>query len=563
MRWLLVVCAAVIATAAMGCRVNRVNADHAAAQILYDSTNSDPGTFNPILVTDSASGAAVGDLFEGLVKIDPRTTLPEPDLAQSWNITEGGKTITFHLRHGVKWSDGEPFTARDVLFTMKAIYDPHVPNSDVFVLTVDGKPIQAEAPDDYTVVMHPPRPFAPLLYAIGFPILPAHTLESALASGAFTHTWGIDTPPSSLIALGMYRMQRYVPGQQMAFERNSEYWMRDPNGSKLPRLNGQELLIVPDQNAQYLRFLGGITDVYGPRPEEVQTLTEQADKLDIKVDKIGIDTGALFFAFNRNPRHYIHNGVVDPRYKWFTDLNFMRAIAHAVDKQGMINLCFHGLAVPSVSDVSPANTIFYNPNIKDYDYDLKLAGSLLDEAGYRMLRPGVRGDPQGHPLVFNLATNTGVPVRDQMCAIFKQDLAALGITANYRPLEFITLVKALDSSFDWDGMLMGFGGGIEPNDSANFLRSSGNLHLWNPAEPKPATPWEAEIDHLLDQGTMVMEPEQRAPYYWRIQQILHDQLPIIETVLQTRYVAYRSTLENYYPTVWGIYQPEFIQFREQ
>jgi peptide/nickel transport system substrate-binding protein len=156
-----------------------------------------------------------------------------------------------------------------------------------------------------------------------------------------------------------------------------------------------------------------------------------------------------------------------------------------------------------------------------------------------------------------------VPVRDQMCAIFKQDLAALGITANYRPLEFITLVKALDSSFDWDGMLMGFGGGIEPNDSANFLRSSGNLHLWNPAEPKPATPWEAEIDHLLDQGTMVMEPGQRAPYYWRIQQILHDQLPIIETVLQTRYVAYRDTLENYYPTVWGIYQPEFIQFREQ
>jgi peptide/nickel transport system substrate-binding protein len=108
---------------------------------------------------------------------------------------------------------------------------------------------------------------------------------------------------------------------------------------------------------------------------------------------------------------------------------------------------------------------------------------------------------------------------------------------------------------------MGFSAGIEPNDGANFLRSSGNLHIWNPSEPKPATPWEAEIDQLLDQGTRVMDPYARAPYYWRIQQILHDQLPIIETVRQVRYVAYRNSLENYDPTVWGLYQPELIQFR--
>jgi len=562
-RALIAVLAAITLMAAGGCRVNRGTGDHASAQILYDSTTSDPRTFNPILVTDSASGAAVGDLFEGLVKIDARTTLPEPDLAQSWNITDGGKTITFHLRHEVKWSDGVPFTSRDVLFTMRTIYDPRVPNSYIFGLTVDGKPIVAEAPDDYSVVMHLPRPFAPLLYAIGFDIMPEHVLKRALDSGAFTRTWGIDTAPASLISLGMYRMQRYVPGQMIAFDRYSGYWMRDPNGRKLPRLHGQDLLIVPDQNAQYLRFRSGLTDIYSPRPEEVLTLRDDAPQLNITVTKIGIDTGSLFFAFNRNPRHYIRNGVTDPKYNWFTDLNFMRAIAHAVDKPGMINLCFHGLAVPALSDVSPANKIFYNPNLTNYDYDLKLAAHLLDEAGYRMLRPGVRGDPKGHPLIFSLTTNTGVPVRDQMCAILKQDLAALGITVNYRPLEFVTLVKALDSSFDWDCILIGFTGGIEPNDGANFLRSSGNLHIWNPSEPKPATPWEAEIDHLLDQGTMVMEPEQRAPYYWRIQQILHDQLPIIETVLQTRYVAYRNTLENYEPTVWGVYQPELIEFRRQ
>jgi peptide/nickel transport system substrate-binding protein len=546
-----------------GCRVNRPPNDHATAQTLYESMTGDPGTFNPILVTDANSGAAVGDLFEALVKDDPKTTLIEPDLAQSWELSDGGKTITFHLRHDVKWSDGVPFTSRDVAFTLRAIYDPRVPNSDIFALTVDGKPIKYEAPDDYTFVMRLPRPFAPLLRSAEFGIVPAHILAPALDSGGFNHTWSIDTPSAKLISLGAYQMDRYVPGQLIAFRRYPDYWMRDDHGGQLPRLHGQVQLIVPDQNAQYLRFVGGMTDVYNPRPEEVWSLRDRAAQLKIRVTRMGVDTGSLFFTFNRNPRHYVHNGVTDPRYRWFTDLNFMHAMAHAVDKQGMINLCFRGLGVPAVSDVSPENKIFHNPNLKDYDYDLALAARILDEAGYRMIRPGVRGDPQGHPLIFSLTTNTGVNVRDEMCAIYKQDLAALGIRVNYRPLEFITLVKALDSSFDWDCVLIGFTGTIEPNNGANFLSSSGNLHVWDPAQPKPATPWEAEIDTLLDQGTRVMDPAERAPYYWRIQQILHDQLPLIETVRQVTYIAYRDSLEDFEPTVWGLNKPEWIQFRAQ
>ncbi|MGH7877937.1 MAG: ABC transporter substrate-binding protein [Candidatus Binataceae bacterium] len=545
-----------------GCRVNRPAINHAAAQILYDSMASDPNTFNPVLVTDSASDAAIGDLFEGLVRENPKTTLTDPDLAEKWELTDGGKTITFHLRHDVKWSDGVPLTARDVLFTLRVIYDPRVPNSASFVLTVDGQRIKAEAPDDYTVVMRLPRLFAPLLHAIGFPIIPEHVLKPALEAGRFNRTWGIDTPPARLVSLGAYTMLRYVPGQQIAFARYPSYWMRAAGDGELPRLHGQTLLIVPDRNAQYLRFRAGMTDVYSPRPEEVFSLREQAAALGITIQPVGIDTGSLFFAFNRNPRHYIRHGVTDPRYRWFTDINFMRALAHAVDKPGMINLCFRGLAIPAVGDISPENKIFYNPNLKDYDYDLRLAARLLDEAGYRMLRPGVRGDPDGHPLVFDLTTSTGdESVRGEMCVIFKQDLEQLGITVNYRPLEFITLVKRIESSFDWDCMLMGFTGGLEPNNGANFLRSSGNLHIWNPSELKPATPWEAEIDQLLDQGTRVADPRARAPYYWRIQQILHDQLPIIETVRQRRFAAYRNQLENYEPTVWGLYQPEYIQFR--
>lgn len=561
--WLRIVAAAIAALAfAAGCHVNRSGGNHEREQILYTATISDPKTFNPILVTDSASGGVLDNLFEGLVKYDALTTLPEPDLAESWEIADGGRTITFHLRPDVKWSDGQPFTAHDVVFTMRVIYDPHVPNSTRPSMLVDGKPIAVGAPDDHTVRMTLPRPFAPLLYAIGFAILPAHRLEAAFEAGRYNRMWGIDTPPADLVGIGQFQMARYVPSQFVSFRRNPDYWMKDQDGP-LPRLKGQTQMIVQDQNAQYLQFLAGQIDVYGPRPEEVSTLKEKAAAMHITVQDIGIDTGSLFFSFNRNPRHYVHDGAADPRLSWFTDLNFLRAMAHAIDKQAIISLCFQGLAKPAVADISPANKIFHNPNLKDYEYDLAEAARILDAAGYRLIKPGVRADPQGHPLVFNLMTNTGVKFRDQMCVIFKQDLAKLGIRANYRPLEFTTLVEKLDTNFDWDCVLIGFTGTIEPNNASNFLRSSGNLHIWNPAEPKPSTPWEAKIDQLLDEGTRVMDPQGRAPYYWEIQQILHDQLPIIETVRDERYDAWKNSLENYRPTVWGVYKSELIQFRPE
>jgi peptide/nickel transport system substrate-binding protein len=95
------------------------------------------------------------------------------------------------------------------------------------------------------------------------------------------------------------------------------------------------------------------------------------------------------------------------------------------------------------------------------------------------------------------------------------------------------------------------------------LRSSGNLHLWNPRQPKPATAWEAEIDKLLEQGTAEMDPPKRAKYYWRIQEILHAQLPLLQTVRPIRYAAYKNSLANFEPTVWGLYRQELIEFRAE
>ncbi|HUY29037.1 MAG TPA: ABC transporter substrate-binding protein [Candidatus Binataceae bacterium] len=547
---------------AAGCRVNRPKIDHAREQILYDATSADPRTFNPILITDATSGAVVGDLFESLIRVNVKTLLPEPGLAESWDIAPDQKSITFHMRHGLKWFDGAPLDARDVAFTMKVIYDPKIANSIRPSLLIDGKEIESDLIDNYTLTMRLPRPFAPLLYeAAGITVLPEHTLGPAYAAGRFNQIWGINTPPRELVGDGSFKMTRYVQSQVVQYQRNPDFWMKDAHGGELPRLHGRALIIVQDQNTDYLKFLSGQTDVYAPRPKDVIDLKDKAGALGIMVAKIGIDTGELFFSFNRNPKHFVHHGVADPKLAWFTDKNFLLAIAHSIDKQGIINLCYHGLAVPAVAEISPANKIFHNPNLKDYDYDLSEAARLLEAGGYHLARPGVRVDSHGNPIVFTLTTNADSQERQQMCAILKQDLSKLGIQVNFRPLDFQTLVEKLDSTFDWDCILMGFTGGFEPNDGADFLRSSGNLHIWYPNQNTPATPWEAEIDQLMDQGTTVMDPPKRAPYYWRIQEILHEQLPIIETVRQTRYAAWKNSLENYQPTVWGLYHPEWTEFK--
>jgi peptide/nickel transport system substrate-binding protein len=561
----IVTCAIALSAIAIvgGCRVSGPDSDHAKSQILYTYAGSDPRTFNPILITDSSSGQLTGDLFESLLRINPVTTLPEAGLAEKWDIAPDSKSITFHLRNDAKWFDGQPVTAHDVLFTLDVIYDPKVPNSIRPAITIDHQRIAADAPDDYTVVMHLPKPFAPLLYSLGIQVIPAHILEPVWKAGNFNHTWGIDTPPDKLIGNGAYKMTHYSQSQLVRYDRNENYWMKDEHGGQLPRLHGQTVTIVPDQNTAYLRYLSGQIDTYGPRAEEVFPLEKKRDdkELDIAVQEIGIDTGTLFFSFNRNPRHFVKAGVTNPKLDWFTDLKFLQAMAHMVDKKSMIDLVFHQLAVPAVADISPENKIFANPNLKDYDYDPKLAADMLEAAGYHLVKPGVRNDPKGNRLEFDLTTNTGNPERNEMCTIFKQDLEGLGIKVNYRPLEFTTLVDKLDSSFDWDCILMGFTGGIEPNDGANFYRSSGNLHIWNPNQPKPATPWEAEIDTLLDQGASEMDPTKRAPYYWRIQQILHDQLPILETVRAQRYASWKNSLLNYQPKVWGLYKQEWMEFK--
>ncbi len=532
-------------------------------QRLVAATISDPKTFNALIAVDQTSATAVGDVFDALVRLNPETLQMEPLLAEGWEYNADGTVCTFHLRHKVRWHDGQPLTAADVAFTFDAIYDERVPNSMKHLLLIDGQRIKTEVVDDYTIRLILPRPFAPLINSLGQAILPKHLLAAALQDGTFVQQWGINTPPDQIVGSGPYRMVRYVPAQFIEYRRNPDYWMRDADGTSLPYLDSRTVLIVPNQDTLYMKFLAGQTDTHGPRPEEVADLRAKADQLRITVQERGLETGSTFIAFNRNPRHYVQGDRRDPRLTWFTDLHFLRAIAHAVDKQSMIVNCLNGYGKPAVAAISPEDKVYHNPNLTDDAYDLDEARRLLRDGGYiDRDGDGVIEDSAGNPVEFSLHTNAGNQVREKMCSILKEDWTKLGMKVNYRPLDFTTLVEKLDHTYDWDAVLIGFTGTTEPNNGANLLRSGGNLHLWNPSQPRPATPWEAEIDGLLEQGTRELDVQQRRRCYWRIQEILHEQLPMIETVRQTQLDAYKNVLQNYRPFVWGLYRPELIRIAD-
>ena len=534
-----------------------------AEQKLVTATVSDPKTFNLVVADESSSTTAASDLFEGLLRIDPKTLKPEPMLAKSWETSEDGKSWTFHLRDGLKWSDGAPLTADDVLFTYEVIYHPTVPNSLKDILTVEGEKVLVVKVDEKTVRFGLPRPFAPFLYAFGgVNILPKHILGPALEKGEFAKTWGVDTPPEKLVGNGPYIMTKYEPTQYIKYKRNPHYWMKDEAGKQLPYLTETTILIVPDQNTQYVKFTAGQTDIHSPRPEEVETLKRESKKLGISVREVGLDTGTPFVTFNRNPRHYIKDGKKDPKYGWFRDPYFLKAIAHAIDKETIIANTMHGLGKAAVADISEENKLFHNPNITGYEYDLEKAARLLEEGGYKKGADGRLKDKKGNPVEFDLNTNAGNLLREQICSILQEDWVKLGMKVNFRPLEFNNLVEKLLHNFQWDAILIGLTGGIEPHNGANVHRSSGNLHFWNPRQEKPATDWEAEIDKLIDQGAAEMDTEKRKAFYYRMQEIYHEELPMILTVRQKNFSAYKNSIRNYEPFVYGIYRPERIMIGE-
>src|SRR3989339_737449 len=435
-----------------------------------------------------------------------------------------------------------------------------ITSSETSSSAIYGKKIEAKIINDFTIQFILPVRFAPFLSVMQWPILPEFVLGESLKNGTFESQWNISTNPKKLIGTGPYKLVEYESTQHAKYERNPHYWKKDEKGNKLPYIEKRTILIVQDANTAFLKFKKGETHFYSPSPEYVAELEDNQDKLKIVVKEIGIGLGVEFLVFNRNPKYYKkEDKKTNPKLLWFEDLNFLKAVNHAIDKESIIVSVLYGMGKIAPAIIAPSNHIFTNKDLKDYKYDPDLAEEILEKAGYiDRDNDGIREDENGSKLEFDLSTNAGNNTREKLCSIIKQDLEDIGIKVNFRPLEFNTLVQKLMDNYEWDAIVIGLTGGSEPHNGANVYKSSGKLHVWNPAQEKPATKWEEELDRLVSQGAQELDLEKRIKIYHHLQEILHENLPFIVLPRSISYTAYNKNIENYFSTVFGTYKLERI-----
>ncbi len=524
-------------------------------QVVF-ATSSDPKSFNPITAQETSSTVVISHVFEGLTRTNAVTLAVEPCLAEKWTISPDGLVWTFALRQDVLWSDGKPFSAADVLFTFnELIYNPDIPSSDRDIFTIDGKQILVEKLDTHTVRFTLPMKFAPFLRSLGTSILPEHKLASAVSAGRFNFTWGIDTPVREIVGTGPYVLAQYAPGRQIVLEANPHYWRKEPSGQRLPYIQRIIFLIVPNQDVALLKFLDGEVDSTSVRGMDYSILKPLEKKKDFTVYDLGSAFSSNFLVFNQNSRlnPKTQKPFVDPvKLSWFSNVHFRRAVAHAIDKQRIIEIVMNGLGYPQDAAENPNNIAFYNPDVVRYEYDLSKAKQILAQEGFvDRDKDGILEDAQGHRVEFNLYTNSDSNERLQIAAIIRRDLQLLGIKVNFLGLEFNSIVSKLMANYEWDAIVLGLTGGLEPHFGKNVWVSNGQLHFWNPGQPVPATAWEKRVDEIFTEGVQILDDAKRKPLYDEWQLIVSQQLPLIYTVFNASLVAVRNKFENLTPSKFG------------
>ncbi len=509
---------------------------------LVDAQVSEPRTFNPVIVTDVSTGRVLGPIFEGLVEANYITGEIEPALAESWTLSTDKRAWTFTLRQGVRWSDGRPLVMDDVLFSLQVVFTKGVQSTTVDLLTFGGKPVRWRKLDARRIQFTTEEPLGFFLRLIqDLVIIPKHKLQAALAKGgvAFNAAWGVNTPPREIIGTGPFIMQSYAFGQRVTYARNPRYWKVDKAGNRLPYLARFVLQIVPNVDAEKLKFLAMEIDLYSARPSEYAEF-KRGEKAGNYTVYDGPETfSSQYLVFNQNPR-----GITAPKLTWFQDVRFRRALNHAIDRPTIVRQVFAGRATPAWSPVSVSNGLYYNPRLPQYPYDLARAQQLLAEAGYRKGADGFLRDAQGNVVDFILATSAQSPDGIAIGTIVRQDFMKLGIKVLFTPEAFSTLVTKLDNTFKWDAIIIGLTGDIEPGTGRTAWLSSGALHDWNPRQEKPATAWEAEIDRIFEAVAREVDRDKRRALYHRWQEIVAEQVPLMYFTNPKTQPAVRNTLGN-------------------
>jgi peptide/nickel transport system substrate-binding protein len=487
---------------------------------------SEPKTFNPLLVEDEAS-ETIRYLTGGvLLRVNRVSLKAEPDLATGWKVSEGGKRIRFKLREGLKYSDGTPFSAADVAYTMQLLMDPalHSSTGDAF-RSAEGKLVA--------------KVITPVEVEITFPA-PVANLVNLFDTVAILSE---KSPQKEMAALGPFFVAERKAGSYLLLKRNPYYWKKDAAGKQLPYLDSIRLDIEQNPEIEALRYKRGEVHLINTvSPAIFEKLS--ADNASVRDAGASTDTEQLWF--NQVP------GSPLPEYKkaWFTSTNFRRAISESINRGDLARVVYRGHAVPAIGIISPSNKFWFNTSLKPHPYDTSSALHKLQQDGFQLQGETLR-DRAGNAVEFSIVTNAGNRTRENMATMIQQDLKKIGIKVNVVTLDFNSLLERMTKTYNYEACLLGFQNvELDPNSQMAVWLSSADNHQWNPSQKTPATQWEAEIDKLMRAQAASGDENKRKQYWDRVQQIAWEQEPFIYLVNKDALVAIAPSVKGAEPSVF-------------
>ncbi|MCX7942603.1 MAG: ABC transporter substrate-binding protein [Dictyoglomaceae bacterium] len=441
-------------------------------------------------------------LFDSLIYIDPINFKIEPQLAKSWKISKDGREWIFYLRKDLRWGDGNPLTIDDIILS----------------LTYNNN-FKIEKINDLTIKIIFQSPFYPIYYSLP-PIIPKHLLEK-------------DFEKKIIFGTGPFILEKYSADEEIVFKRNPYYWKKDSKGNRLPYLD--ELIIKPKFS------LSEDLEIMELSPKDFDKMKNLEKYI---IYNLGPSLESDILLINQNPNSSI------PKYKlkWFQNIKFRRAIAHAINKELINKEIYFGFAHQILSPITPISP-YYTPNVFRYDYDLEKSKKLLEDMGFKDRNgDGILEDIFKNILEINVLVED-IEESKKIIKILEEDFKKIGIKLNIIQKNSISL--KLFQSFHWEFILLKYKWNFNPLNDSNIYLSKGSLHFWYPFQRKPFYSWEEEIDILFNKLYEVKSIAEKKLIFYNIQRIWTKNLPSI--IISNPFLIYigKENIRNFKPSLYS------------
>jgi peptide/nickel transport system substrate-binding protein len=549
------VCALLLAMLTSGCGQSPVAKFGGIDEVDYTKweTGSHGGEIAISVKTVTANDTATSDILDrvfcAVVDRDLLTLEWAPCLAERWEISKDGLSADFYMRKDLRWSDGEPLTCEDVVWSVNNVYlnDKILAGiRDLFY--VGDEPAKFEKTGDDAFRITTKVVYADILSLANFQPVPKHILAPLIAekgSQAINSFWGTDTDVKRIVGSGPFVVSEYKANQRIVLAKNPNYWRKDSSGKSLPYLDRINLVVVEDQDTASLRLLAGELDATDRvRGENVASLLGKNGKSKIRLYNAGPEAASNFIAFNENKK------VPHPRQGWFNNKKFREAMSMLVDRVTIIDNVYFGFAYPQYSFVPRLSPYYWDGADRSAPgFDPLQAKKILDSLDLKDRdKDGIREDALGNDVTFTIETNADSNQRVRIAEILSAEMRNAGVNAVFKPADLNTIIAKLTATFEWDAIVIGLSGSVEPFLGwSNVIPSYGNLHLTDPNQATPAREWEKITDKLYAENTTIIDNTRRKQTGDEIQRIWLEEQPWIYTVNEAGIYAFSERLGNVKP----------------